>query len=168
MLPEGPGRTYLGSADLMERNLDRRVEAVFPVEDGSLAAHLRDLILPAYLRDTVNARQLQSDGTWTRVRPVPGEEPSAVHQPGTTPPCVPLDLRFSVHSVPESGAYEGMSSGLEQRPVEVQRKWPSSKGASLEDSGAWEHAPLGRAAHRQSGPLNSLGQAHGRPSPEGG
>ncbi|MDP9472066.1 MAG: hypothetical protein M3Q71_15600 [Chloroflexota bacterium] len=66
MLPEGPGRTYLGSADLMERNLDRRVEAVFPVEDGSLAAHLRDLILPAYLRDTVNARQLQSDGTWTR------------------------------------------------------------------------------------------------------
>ncbi len=77
---EGPGRTYLGSADLMERNLDRRVEAVFPVEDGSLAAHLRDLILPAYLRDTVNARQLQSDGTWTRVRPAEGEEPFDVQR----------------------------------------------------------------------------------------
>lgn len=76
----GPGRTYLGSADLMERNLDRRVEAVFPVEDPELAAHLRDVILPAYLRDTVNARQLQADGTWTRVRPEPCEEPFDVQR----------------------------------------------------------------------------------------
>lgn len=68
----GPGRVYLGSADLMERNLDRRVEAIFPVEDPGLAARLRDEILPAYLRDTVNARKLNPDGTWTALRPKDG------------------------------------------------------------------------------------------------
>ncbi len=55
---------YLGSADLMERNLDRRIEVVFPVEDPVLAEHLRDVVLAAYLRDTVNARELHADGTY--------------------------------------------------------------------------------------------------------
>ena len=68
-------RVYLGSADLMQRNLDRRVEVVFPVEDPALAAHLRDVVLPAYLRDTVNARELGPDGEWRKVKPAPGEEP---------------------------------------------------------------------------------------------
>jgi polyphosphate kinase len=71
----GGDALYLGSADLMERNLDRRIEAVFPVEDPALKADLRDEVLPAYLRDTVNARELQPDGTWPRVRPAEGEAP---------------------------------------------------------------------------------------------
>ncbi len=66
---------YLGSADLMHRNLDRRVEAVFPVEDPVLRAQLRDEVLPAYLRDTVNARELRSDGSWVPVRAMDGAEP---------------------------------------------------------------------------------------------
>jgi polyphosphate kinase len=66
---------YLGSADLMERNLDRRVEVVFPVEDPTLASHLRDVVLPAYLRDTVNARELRSDGTYVKVEPKSGTKP---------------------------------------------------------------------------------------------
>ena len=65
----GHDELYLGSADIMERNLDRRVEAVFPVEDTALKRHLRDVVLPAYLRDTVNARRLHPDGTYTRVHP---------------------------------------------------------------------------------------------------
>jgi polyphosphate kinase len=57
---------YLGSADLMSRNLDRRVETVFPVQAAALRERLRDEILGAYLRDTANAHLLQSDGTYIR------------------------------------------------------------------------------------------------------
>ncbi|MCA9862772.1 MAG: polyphosphate kinase 1 [Thermomicrobiales bacterium] len=66
---------YLGSADLMERNLDRRVEVVFPVEDPAWAAEIRDEIMAAYLRDTVNRWELDADGAYRRMLPAPGEEP---------------------------------------------------------------------------------------------
>lgn len=68
----GDHEVLLGSADLMERNLDRRVEVIFPVEDPALAENIRTVILPAYLRDTVNARELQADGTYRRLTP-PGD-----------------------------------------------------------------------------------------------
>jgi polyphosphate kinase len=71
----GADEVYLGSADLMERNFDRRVEVVFPVDDPSLKAHIRDVLLPAYLRDTVNARELHPDGIYRPVKPAVGEEP---------------------------------------------------------------------------------------------
>ena len=64
---------FLGSADLMPRNLDHRVEVLFPVEDPVLRGYLRDLALPQYLRDTVNARTLKADGTYERVRPTSDE-----------------------------------------------------------------------------------------------
>src|SRR5262245_56994273 len=51
----GDGELYLGSADLMERNLDRRVEAVCRVQDPAIASHVRDVVLEAYLRDTDRA-----------------------------------------------------------------------------------------------------------------
>jgi polyphosphate kinase len=71
----GDDEMYLGSADPMERNLDRRVEALFPVLDPDLRSEIRDTLLPAYLRDTVNARQLHADGSYQPVSPAPGEEP---------------------------------------------------------------------------------------------
>ncbi|MEJ7901710.1 MAG: polyphosphate kinase 1, partial [Thermomicrobiales bacterium] len=71
----GADRVYLGSADLMERNLDRRVEVVFPVDDPTLAGYLRQTVLVGYLRDTVNAHQLLPDGSYEAVNPVDGEEP---------------------------------------------------------------------------------------------
>jgi polyphosphate kinase len=71
----GDEELYLGSADLMERNLDRRVEAVFPVEDEGIRRHIHDELIGAYLRDTVNARVLHEDGSWTLRRPSKGEEP---------------------------------------------------------------------------------------------
>ncbi|HEY7033405.1 MAG TPA: polyphosphate kinase 1 [Thermomicrobiales bacterium] len=76
----GDDLMYLGSADLMERNLDRRVEAMFPIEDPGLKARIRDLILPAYFRDNVNARELRPDGTYVAVRPGDGEEPFDVQR----------------------------------------------------------------------------------------
>jgi polyphosphate kinase len=57
---------YLSSADLMSRNMDRRVEVMFPVHQPDLIRRLRDEILQAYLRDTLNAHILQPDGTYVR------------------------------------------------------------------------------------------------------
>jgi len=57
---------YIGSADLMPRNLDRRVEALAPVKDPALKARLEE-ILVAGLGDTELAWELAADGTWSRV-----------------------------------------------------------------------------------------------------
>jgi polyphosphate kinase len=59
---------YVGSADLMTRNLDRRVETLFPIEDPQLAAQISDQIQLS-LRDNVRARELQPDGHYRRVDP---------------------------------------------------------------------------------------------------
>jgi polyphosphate kinase len=69
----GDEEVYLGSADWMPRNLNRRVEVVFPVEDPFNRIRLKD-ILEIYLRDNVKARELRSDGTYLRRAPVDGEE----------------------------------------------------------------------------------------------
>jgi polyphosphate kinase len=61
-----PLSIYVGSADLMERNLDRRVEALFPVLDPELQARLIE-ILDLSLADDTNAWVLQSDRSWKRV-----------------------------------------------------------------------------------------------------
>ncbi|HZG69330.1 MAG TPA: polyphosphate kinase 1, partial [Herpetosiphonaceae bacterium] len=68
----GAPEIYLSSADLMSRNLDRRVETFFPVRRPELAARLKDEILEAYLRDTANAHLLQPDGSYIRPDPSGG------------------------------------------------------------------------------------------------
>lgn len=71
----GNEEIYIGSADLMPRNLNRRVEVVCPVTDPRLKRYLRDEVLQAYLRDNTNARELQPGGTYERVRIGTDEEP---------------------------------------------------------------------------------------------
>jgi polyphosphate kinase len=62
-------KTYLlGSADLMPRNLDHRIEVVVPVEDTRVQGEL-DTIFKALLADNANAWELRADGAWERVRP---------------------------------------------------------------------------------------------------
>ena len=61
----GAPECYLGSADLMPRNLNRRVEVVFPVESGMLVRRLREEILETYLRDKVGARPMSSQGVYS-------------------------------------------------------------------------------------------------------
>jgi polyphosphate kinase len=63
----------MGSADLMPRNLDARVEVVTPVEDAH-AANEVDVVLTACLADTRGAWELEPGGTWHRIRPADGEE----------------------------------------------------------------------------------------------
>jgi polyphosphate kinase len=69
----GNEEIYLGSADMMQRNLNNRVETLFPIEDPVLRKAICERVLQSYLADTVNAHELLSDGTYTRVQPAPGE-----------------------------------------------------------------------------------------------
>ncbi len=62
----GDEEIYLGSADLMPRNLNRRVEVIFPVEDPGLVRQIRNEILGTYLRDKAKARHMQTDGKYVR------------------------------------------------------------------------------------------------------
>lgn len=61
----GRQKIYLGSADLMPRNLDRRVEMLYPIEDAKLASYLQE-VLNTYLQDTANARIMLPDGHYIR------------------------------------------------------------------------------------------------------
>ncbi len=64
----GEPELYLGSADLMPRNLYERVEVLFPVNEPTLRDRIRYEILEAYLADTCKARLLRPDGSYTRPR----------------------------------------------------------------------------------------------------
>jgi len=68
-------RVLIGSADLMPRNLDSRVELVTPVEDGALRAELLD-VLERCFADNANAWELDSEGEWTRLTPANGQRRS--------------------------------------------------------------------------------------------
>ena len=63
---QGKEEVYLGSADMMPRNLNRRVELLFPVQDPKLVRYLRDEVLDTYLSEVVKARHMNSDGTYSR------------------------------------------------------------------------------------------------------
>jgi len=65
---------YLGSADMMPRNLDHRVEVVTPVEDVAIQAELGATI-DTLLADTAASWELHADGKWERVRPKKDERP---------------------------------------------------------------------------------------------
>ncbi len=69
----GDEEIYIGSADWMHRNLDRRVEAVVPIKDAKLRKYLKKDVLGAYMRDNANAEVLNADGDYTKVQPRPGE-----------------------------------------------------------------------------------------------
>ena len=70
----GEGCLYIGSADLMPRNLDRRIEVLTPILDAKLCRMLREEVLETHLRDNVQAWALQSDATYSRLTPPPEEQ----------------------------------------------------------------------------------------------
>jgi polyphosphate kinase len=70
---------YIGSADLMPRNLDHRVEAVTPVDDPDLVDRLQEII-DVLLADNTQAWELGPEGTWQRRQPAEGERPVGTHR----------------------------------------------------------------------------------------
>ena len=73
----GAEELYLSSADWMPRNLERRVELMFPVLQEDLKEQLI-AVLEAYFQDNCQTRLLSRDGVWTRQKPPPGEKPFRV------------------------------------------------------------------------------------------
>jgi len=71
----GEPEVWLGSADWMPRNLRKRVEVLFPIDDPEIRRRLRREVLSLYLADNVKARELRADGTEFRVRAAEGEPP---------------------------------------------------------------------------------------------
>jgi polyphosphate kinase len=74
-LNDGEEEVFIGSADWMTRNLDRRVEVVAPVLAPHLKMYLKDTVLASYLRDNVKARVMNSEGLYEMPPMSIGEEP---------------------------------------------------------------------------------------------
>ena len=76
----GQERIYVGSSDLMERNLNRRIELLFPLESPEHVRYICEEVLDAYLRDNQLAYQMQPDGSYLRKKPGEGERPVNVQE----------------------------------------------------------------------------------------
>jgi polyphosphate kinase len=73
----GAEEMYLSSADWLPRNLEKRIELMFPLRDETVRSRVREII-SAYFTDTAKAHALGSNGRWRKVRPAEGEEPYSV------------------------------------------------------------------------------------------
>ena len=76
----GNDAVYIGSADWMSRNLDRRVEVVIPIENPIFCHYLRDDVLELMLRDNTQSWDLQPDGHYIRRKPAPGQPAFSAQQ----------------------------------------------------------------------------------------
>ena len=76
----GDAQIYLGSADLMPRNIDRRVEVLFPVQEHNMIQHIRENILDMYSKDNLKARHMLPDGSYCRLYPAENETPLNIQE----------------------------------------------------------------------------------------
>jgi polyphosphate kinase len=70
----GDEQVFMGSADLMPRNIDHRVEIIVPIEDPRIVRRICDEVLAVYLADTAKTRQMTSAGAYVRKRPADGKK----------------------------------------------------------------------------------------------
>jgi polyphosphate kinase len=103
---QGQDEVWLGSADMMQRNLDRRVETLFPIENPKLKKRLIQEVLMPHLRDNRKARLLLPDGTYRQVTPGP-EEPSFNAQEWFLNPYAEPEVPSPVETKPKPAARVG-------------------------------------------------------------